>query len=118
VIYDDIVGLVIIFEKVIGLIENIGIKDNHIRQIQIIFIKDYTFRIYFSRTEACIISASQCETLVYANCVVIPFAAKLLSGVICPHINKREILLQKTYTTNFLNKTRVKNTGIVPQYYV
>ena len=27
-------------------------------------------------------------------------------------------LLQKTYTTNFLNKTRVKNTSIVPQYYV
>ncbi len=27
-------------------------------------------------------------------------------------------LLQKTYTTDFLNKTRVKNTGIVPQYYV
>ena len=27
-------------------------------------------------------------------------------------------LLQKTYTTDFLNKTRVKNNGIVPQYYV
>ena len=29
-----------------------------------------------------------------------------------------DALLQKTYTTNFLNKTRVKNNGIVPQYYV
>ena len=27
-------------------------------------------------------------------------------------------LLQKTYTTDFLNKTRVKNNGLVPQYYV
>ena len=35
--------------------------------------------------------------------------------------NKKYIgdaLLQKTYTTDFLNKTRVKNNGIVPQYYV
>lgn len=29
-----------------------------------------------------------------------------------------EALLQKTYTTDFLNKTRVKNYGLVPQYYV
>ena len=29
-----------------------------------------------------------------------------------------DALLQKTYTTDFLNKTRVKNTSIVPQYYV
>ena len=29
-----------------------------------------------------------------------------------------DALLQKTYTTDFLNKTRVKNNGIVPQYYV
>lgn len=29
-----------------------------------------------------------------------------------------DALLPKTYTTDFLNKTRVKNTGIVPQYYV
>ena len=29
-----------------------------------------------------------------------------------------DALLQKTYTTDFLNKTRVKNHGIVPQYYV
>lgn len=29
-----------------------------------------------------------------------------------------DALLQKTYITDFLNKTRVKNTGIVPQYYV
>ena len=27
-------------------------------------------------------------------------------------------LLQKTYTVDFLNKTRVQNNGIVPQYYV
>ena len=27
-------------------------------------------------------------------------------------------LLQKTYTIDFLNKTRIKNDGIVPQYYV
>lgn len=27
-------------------------------------------------------------------------------------------LLQKTYTTDFLNKTRFKNNGLVPQYYV
>ena len=35
--------------------------------------------------------------------------------------NKKYIgdaLLQKTYTTDFLNKTRVKNNGNVPQYYV
>lgn len=35
--------------------------------------------------------------------------------------NKKYIgdaLLQKTYTTDFLNKTRVKNNGLVPQYYV
>lgn len=29
-----------------------------------------------------------------------------------------DALLQKTYTTDFLNKTRVKNNGLVPQYYV
>ncbi|MFR0666882.1 MAG: recombinase family protein [Faecalimonas umbilicata] len=29
-----------------------------------------------------------------------------------------DALLQKTYTTDFLNKTRVKNNGILPQYYV
>src|SRR5699024_11644033 len=29
-----------------------------------------------------------------------------------------DALLQKTCTTDFLTKTRVKNTGIVPQYYV
>ena len=29
-----------------------------------------------------------------------------------------DALLQKTYTTDFLNKTRVKNNGNVPQYYV
>ncbi len=29
-----------------------------------------------------------------------------------------DALLQKTYTTDFMTKTRVKNEGIVPQYYV
>lgn len=29
-----------------------------------------------------------------------------------------DALLQKTYTVDFLNKRRVKNDGIVPQYYV
>ena len=29
-----------------------------------------------------------------------------------------DALLQKTYTTDFLTKTRVKNHGIVPQYYL
>lgn len=29
-----------------------------------------------------------------------------------------DALLQKTYTTDFLSKTRVKNKGIMPQYYV
>ena len=29
-----------------------------------------------------------------------------------------DALLQKTYTTDFLNKTRVKNNGLVTQYYV
>ncbi|WP_424768014.1 recombinase family protein [Paenibacillus sp. sgz302251] len=29
-----------------------------------------------------------------------------------------DALLQKTYTTDFLTKTRVKNYGLVPQYYV
>jgi site-specific DNA recombinase len=29
-----------------------------------------------------------------------------------------DALLQKTYTTDFLTKKRIKNTGIVPQYYV
>lgn len=29
-----------------------------------------------------------------------------------------DALLQKTYTTDFINKTRVINKGIVPQYYV
>ena len=28
-----------------------------------------------------------------------------------------DALLRKTYTTDFLNKPRVKNNGIVPQYY-
>lgn len=31
---------------------------------------------------------------------------------------KGDALLQKTYTVDFLNKTRVKNEGQVPQYYV
>lgn len=31
---------------------------------------------------------------------------------------KGDALLQKTYTTDFLNKTRVKNEGQAPQYYV
>ncbi len=29
-----------------------------------------------------------------------------------------DALLQKTYTVDFLTKKRVKNNGIVPQYYV
>ncbi len=29
-----------------------------------------------------------------------------------------DALLQKTYTTDFLTKTRVKNIGLVPQYYI
>ena len=29
-----------------------------------------------------------------------------------------DALLQKTYTTGFLTKTRVKNNSVVPQYYV
>lgn len=29
-----------------------------------------------------------------------------------------DALLQKTYTVDFLNKKRVKNTGIMPQYYI
>lgn len=29
-----------------------------------------------------------------------------------------DALLQKTYTTDFLSKTRIKNNGTVPQYYV
>ena len=29
-----------------------------------------------------------------------------------------DALLQKTYTVDFLSKKRVKNNGIVPQYYV
>ena len=29
-----------------------------------------------------------------------------------------DALLQKTYTVDFLNKKRVKNNGIMPQYYV
>lgn len=29
-----------------------------------------------------------------------------------------DALLQKTYTTDFLTKTRVKNHGVIPQYYV
>ena len=29
-----------------------------------------------------------------------------------------DALLQKTYTVDFLNKKRVQNNGIVPQYYV
>ncbi|RKW68674.1 MAG: recombinase [Veillonella sp.] len=29
-----------------------------------------------------------------------------------------DVLLQKTYTTDFLNKTRVKNNSLMPQYYV
>ncbi len=29
-----------------------------------------------------------------------------------------DALLQKTYTTDFLSKTRVKNNGVMPQYYV
>ena len=29
-----------------------------------------------------------------------------------------DALLQKTYTVDFLNKKRVQNKGIVPQYYV
>lgn len=29
-----------------------------------------------------------------------------------------DALLQKTYTVDYLNKKRVKNTGIMPQYYV
>jgi len=29
-----------------------------------------------------------------------------------------DVLLQKTYTVDFLTKKRVPNAGIVPQYYV
>lgn len=29
-----------------------------------------------------------------------------------------DALLQKTVTTDFLTKKRVKNTGVLPQYYV
>ena len=31
---------------------------------------------------------------------------------------KGDALLQKTYTVDFLSKTRAVNNGIVPQYYV
>ena len=34
------------------------------------------------------------------------------------YTNHSTLSLQKTYTTDFLNKTRVKNNGLVPQYYV
>ena len=29
-----------------------------------------------------------------------------------------DTLLQKTYTTDFISKTRIKNNGTFPQYYV
>ena len=35
-----------------------------------------------------------------------------------PNLWIDDALLQKTYTTDFLNKIRVKNNGLVPQYYV
>ena len=35
-----------------------------------------------------------------------------------PNLWIGDALLQKTYTTDFLNKIRVKNNGLVPQYYV
>lgn len=35
-----------------------------------------------------------------------------------PNLWIGDALLQKTYTTDFLNKIRVKNDGLVPQYYV
>ncbi len=41
-----------------------------------------------------------------------------INKILCNEKYIGDALLQKTYTTDFLNKTRVKNTGIVPQYYV
>lgn len=35
-----------------------------------------------------------------------------------PNLWIGDAMLQKTYTTDFLNKIRVKNNGLVPQYYV
>lgn len=41
-----------------------------------------------------------------------------INKILCNEKYIGDALLQKTYTTDFLNKTRVKNNGIVPQYYV
>lgn len=41
-----------------------------------------------------------------------------INKILCNEKYISNALLQKTYTTDFLNKTRVKNNGIVPQYYV
>lgn len=41
-----------------------------------------------------------------------------INKILCDEKYIGDALLQKTYTNDFLNKTRVKNNGIVPQYYV
>lgn len=47
------------------------------------------------------------------------FTSSVLEMHSSPHpLLTDDALLQKTYTTDFLNKTRVKNNGLVPQYYV
>lgn len=44
--------------------------------------------------------------------------ATTISHMLSNEKYKGDALLQKSYTTDFINKTRVKNNGIVPQYYV
>ena len=46
------------------------------------------------------------------------WTASTIRGILENEKYTGDALLQKTYTTDFLNKTRVKNNGIMPQYYV
>lgn len=44
--------------------------------------------------------------------------AETVRGILCNEKYAGDALLQKTYTVDVLNKKRIANNGIVPQYYV
>ena len=55
------------------------------------------------------------------NLVINPEEAEIVRRIYTEYLEGRsycDALLQKTVTTDFLNKKRVKNKGLVPQYYV
>ena len=46
------------------------------------------------------------------------WSVSTVMSILCNEKYKGDALLQKTYTVDFLNKTKKKNDGVLPQYYI